>query len=52
MSLRLDKDNHPEVNKLFKQLNDGIPTHYQHFLLLLGIVDTYHLTMMKVHIIL
>lgn len=36
MSLRLDKDNHPEVNKLFKQLNDGIPTHYQHFFIVAG----------------
>ena len=36
MSLRLDKDNHPEVNKLFKQLNDGVPTHYQHFFIVAG----------------
>ena len=36
MSLRLDKDNHPDVNKLFKQLNDGIPTHYQHFFIVAG----------------
>tara|TARA_R110000824_G_scaffold43758_4_gene127671 strand:+ start:949 stop:1407 length:459 start_codon:yes stop_codon:yes gene_type:complete len=36
MSLRLDGDNHPEVNKLFKQLNNGVPIHYQHFFIIAG----------------
>jgi len=34
--LKLDKDNHPEVNKLFHQLNEGIPTHYYHFYIVAG----------------